>query len=179
MNNLTTLMFLSRMTRSKQFYGYIRPRAIILCFMYVFVICRHKIHQEIQMPMNSSIISYARYTDIVRTQCLEFLIDANSCILNGRNCIKNNYTCIKPQGMLVVDYSIIPHEDLNKYAELTVFTVSDLITDINGEAEFAAASIPDQSVLSWKVDVGSYARTSGYNGIKATYIYRLREANFG
>ena len=60
----------------------------------------------------------------------------------------NNYTCIKPQGMSVVDYCIIPHEDLNKYAEFTVSTVSDLITDINAQSEFAAVSKPDHSVLS-------------------------------
>ena len=52
-------------------------------------------------------------------------------------------------------------------------TVSDLITGINGQSEFAAVSKPDHSVLSWEVDVGSYARTSGYNGIKATHtIYK-------
>ena len=85
----------------------------------------------------------------------------------------NNNTCIKPQGMSVVDYCIIPHEDLNKYAELTVSTVSDLITDINGQPEFAAVSMPDYSVLSWEVDAGSYARTSSYNGIKTTYtVYK-------
>ena len=38
----------SRMTRSKEFYGYnLRQRTIILCFMYVFVICHHKNKQEI------------------------------------------------------------------------------------------------------------------------------------
>ena len=78
----------------------------------------------------------------------EFLIDANCCMLTGRNCITNNNKCIKRQGMSVVDCCIIFHEDLNKYAEFTVSTVSDLITDINGQSEFAALSIPDHSVLS-------------------------------
>ena len=87
--------------------------------------------------------------------------------------MKNNYTCIKPQGMSVVDYCIIPHEYLNKYAEFTVYTVSDLITDINAQSEFAAVSIPEHSVLSWEVDVGSYAQTCGYNGITTTYtVYK-------
>ena len=81
----------------------------------------------------------------------ELLIDANCCISTGRNCTKNNNKCIKPQGISVVDYCIIPHEDLNKYAEFTVSTVSDLITDINGQSEFAAVSIPDHSVLSLEV----------------------------
>ena len=51
--------------------------------------------------------------------------------------------------------------------------MSDLIADINGQSEFATVSIPDHSVLSWEVDVGSYARTSGYNGVKTTYtVYK-------
>ena len=108
--------------------------------------------------------------DFIPNKCgellCEFLIDANCCMLNGRNCIK---ACIKPQGISVVDYCIIPYKDLNKYAEFTVSTVSELITDKNGQSEFAAISIPDHSVLSWKVDVGVYARTSSYSGIKTTY----------
>ena len=43
----------------------------------------------------------------------EFLIDTSCCLLNGRNHIGNNFTCIRPQGASVVDYSIIPHEDLH------------------------------------------------------------------
>ena len=56
----------------------------------------------------------------------EFLIDANCCLLNGRYYISNDFTCIRPQGMSVVDYCIIPHEDLDKYLDFNVQTVSDL-----------------------------------------------------
>ena len=49
------------------------------------------------------------YCDIL----IQFLIDANFCILNGRNCLKNDFTCIRPQGCSVVDYCFISHDCLN------------------------------------------------------------------
>ena len=81
----------------------------------------------------------------------EFLINSNCCMLNGRNpeSSANEFTCIRSQGSSVVDYCLVPHEDLNKYTDFKVWKVSDLINksrilntlDVN-------TSRPDHSTLS-------------------------------
>ena len=43
----------------------------------------------------------------------DFLIGTSCCILNGGNMCSNAYTCIKSQGCSVVDYCLVPHEDLS------------------------------------------------------------------
>ena len=43
----------------------------------------------------------------------------------------NDYTCIKSQGFSVVDYYLVPHEDLGKFTEFKVHKVSDLINEIS------------------------------------------------
>lgn len=107
----------------------------------------------------------------------EFMIDSNCCMLNGRNFLKYNYTCIKLQGISVVDYCIIPHEDLNKYSDFTVSTLSDLIIDLeNCNSDFAQASKPDHSVLSWKVKTSTYAHTNeNSKSTKSTYTVYDKE----
>ena len=45
---------------------------------------------------------------------IDFLIDYNLCMINGRNG-ENNFTNINGNGSSVVDYIIVPHEQLNKY----------------------------------------------------------------
>ena len=61
----------------------------------------------------------------------DFLIDTNCCILNGRNMTSNDYTCIKSQGASVVDYCLVPHEDLDKFTQFKVHKVTDLINEID------------------------------------------------
>ena len=83
----------------------------------------------------------------------EFLINTNCCILNGRNMLSNDYTCIKGQGASVVDYCLIPHEDLNKFTEFNVHKTTDLINDINIiDTIEPETSKPDHSILTWKTN---------------------------
>ena len=83
----------------------------------------------------------------------EFLIDANRCSLNGRNYISNDFTCIRPQETSLVDYCIIPHEDLDKYLDFNVQTVSYLINELDVvDSTSALTTKPDHSVLSWKME---------------------------
>ena len=83
----------------------------------------------------------------------EFLIDTSCCILNGRNMCSNDYTCIKSQGCSVVDYCLVPHEDLSKFTEFKVHKVSDLINEINIISSLEPeTSKPDHSFLTWKTE---------------------------
>ena len=81
----------------------------------------------------------------------EFLINMNCCILKGRNMLSNDFTCIKGQAASVVDYCLIPHEDLNKFSEFSVHKTTDLINDINIiDTLEPKNSKPDHSILTWK-----------------------------
>ena len=53
----------------------------------------------------------------------EFMLSANMCMLNGRNYVKNDFTC---QDASVVDYAIMPHEQLALHSKFMVRRVSDL-----------------------------------------------------
>ena len=46
---------------------------------------------------------------------VEFLINSNCCVLNGRNYTSNDFTFIWPQWASVVDYCIVPYEKLNLF----------------------------------------------------------------
>ncbi len=53
----------------------------------------------------------------------ELLINANMCMLNGRNFKQNDYTS---KDAVVVDYVLIPHEQLLLYSEFNIVKVHDL-----------------------------------------------------
>ena len=81
----------------------------------------------------------------------------------GCNHISNHFTCIGPQGISVVDYCIIPHEDLDKYLDFNVQTVSDLINELHViDSTAALATKPHNSVLSWKMKTTTSSRPSCY-----------------
>ena len=46
---------------------------------------------------------------------IEFLINTNMCILNGRNCIKNDFTSVSVKGLSVVDYCLVRHDALSTF----------------------------------------------------------------
>ena len=84
----------------------------------------------------------------------DFLIDTKCCILNDRNMSSNDYTCIKSQGASVVDYCLVPHEDLDKFTKFKVHKVTKLFNEIYiiGSIE-PDTSKPDQSILTWKTNI--------------------------
>ena len=65
----------------------------------------------------------------------KFLIDSNCCILNGRDCIKNDLTFVSTRGSCVVDYFIVPYENLEHFKTFQVHTYQSLTcaTTINTE----------------------------------------------
>ena len=66
----------------------------------------------------------------------------------------NDYTCIKSQGASVVDYCLVPHEDLDKFTEFKVHKVSDLLNEIDIiDTIEPDTSKPDHSTLTWKTEI--------------------------
>ena len=59
---------------------------------------------------------------------IDFLINANSCILNGRNYNTNDFTLVSVKGLSVVDYCFISHESLFSFCEFEVIRTSELIS---------------------------------------------------
>ena len=68
----------------------------------------------------------------------DFLIDCNLCMLNGRTG-ENNFTNINVSGSSVVDYMIVPHEQLERYKEFKVHTMSSLITHLNMQGHYRSS----------------------------------------
>lgn len=44
---------------------------------------------------------------------IDFLINLNLCILNGRNYVNNDYTSVSVKGKAAVDYCIVPYDCLD------------------------------------------------------------------
>ena len=59
---------------------------------------------------------------------IDFLLNTNMCMLNGRNCIKNDYTSVSTKGASVVDYCVIRHEHLEMFSDFSVNLTCDVIS---------------------------------------------------
>ena len=76
---------------------------------------------------------------------LDILIDANLCVVNGRKGKEsNNFTHISHRGKSVVDYVIVPHDQLSYCSNFAVMAVSEIINTL-GLHGFS--KLPDHSVL--------------------------------
>ena len=83
---------------------------------------------------------------------IDFLINANLCMLNGRyNDCLNNFTSVSTKGSSVVDYCIVPHNDLNCFSDFGVTSTLELINAVPELCQVASAGLPDHSLLSWKI----------------------------
>ena len=102
----------------------------------------------------------------------EFLIDTNCCMLNGRNpdMSANEFTCIRSLGSSVVDYCLVPHEDLDKFTDFKVCKVSELInkSEILNTLD-ANTSKPDHSILTWRADFGYIYEGCSKTSVKSEY----------
>ena len=59
---------------------------------------------------------------------IDFLLNSNFCILNGRKCEDlNDFTCITSRGHSVVDYCIVSQDDVSLFSELKVTRASMLL----------------------------------------------------
>ncbi|CAG2255414.1 unnamed protein product [Mytilus edulis] len=88
---------------------------------------------------------------------IDFLISAYCCILNGRNFVNNDYTCVSTKGCSVVDYCIVPYDNLNLFKDFCVIRANDLVTsagfDVNG---VDLKLIPDHSLIKWSIDLNAF-----------------------
>ena len=94
---------------------------------------------------------------------IQFLISANCCMLNGRNYYKNDFTCVSTKGLSVVDYLIVPHEDLHSFSDFSVTRSKDLFTQAGCVSLIDTSRvIPDHSCLtcSMALPVGSPPRST-------------------
>ena len=75
----------------------------------------------------------------------KFLIDSNCCILNGRQYNNNDFTFVSTRGRSVVDYFIVPYENLEKCNNFKVYRPSDVFNPTNG---IESKLIPDHSIIA-------------------------------
>ena len=82
---------------------------------------------------------------------IDFAINTNMCMLNGRGVEKgNNFTFISKTGKSVVDYALVPHEQLDRWSNFKVLTVTDIISHNNLPPP---ECMPDHSVLAWNLNL--------------------------
>ena len=84
---------------------------------------------------------------------LNFLIDCNFCMLNGRTEGSNNFTHVSHRGRSVVDYVLVPHEQMIDVKSMNVCLMSEIIEtfSLNG-----CEKIPDHSVLIGEIELLKY-----------------------
>ena len=86
-------------------------------------------------------------------ELIDFMIKSNCCMLNGRNNKNNAYTCFRPAGQSVVDYCIVPHDQLTMHTDFNVITPNDLYTD-SGCMEIAEPRfMSDHSLIMWNLEL--------------------------
>ena len=60
---------------------------------------------------------------------LDFLLTSDMCVLNGRSGPEGNqYASIYVRGMAVVDYCLVPHEDLKDYQDFTITSMPKMVS---------------------------------------------------
>ena len=80
---------------------------------------------------------------------IDFLISTNMCILNGRNFQTNNFTSVSCKGSAVVDYVLVPYEQLNRYSNFDVILATELLRQNITDHAIESTKIPDHSFLAW------------------------------
>ncbi len=87
---------------------------------------------------------------------LDFLINANCCMLNGRNSKVNDFTSVSNKGKAVVDYAIVAHDSLPLFTEFEVKQARDLFVEGGCLWELdQERSISDHALLRWTLDWSS------------------------
>ena len=104
----------------------------------------------------------------------EFMLSAGMCMLNGRNYVNNDFTC---QDASVVDYAIIPQEQLTLHNEFSVKRVNDLFEQAGCVGLFdPVRHMPDHNVIQWNMDISQYINihmcNDMDNGVDATSYTR-------
>ena len=81
---------------------------------------------------------------------VDFLINVNCCIVNGRNSIQDDFTYVSTRGSSVVHYCLVPYENLSNISNISVKRASSLTTETGAIWQVDPVSkIPDHSFLHW------------------------------
>lgn len=87
---------------------------------------------------------------------VDFMINAECCMLNGRNSTVNDYTFISNRGLSVVDYCLVPHCGLPMFSGFKVTRPRALFENAGCVGrEDPSRSIPDHSLLEWTLSLPS------------------------
>ena len=78
---------------------------------------------------------------------IDFLVDCGLCMINGRVGI-NNYTHVSHRGKSVVDYVLVPYEQLLNIEDFEICLLSEMIEKLEMQGN---NRIPDHSLLTWTV----------------------------
>ena len=81
---------------------------------------------------------------------VDFLISTFFCILNGRMSLKNGFTYVSSNGgTSVIDYCLVPYEDLVSVEKFRVHRIRPLTQDVIACENVDHILMPDHSILSW------------------------------
>ena len=99
--------------------------------------------------------SFNKYGELL----LDFLVNANMCMLNGRNNKVHDFTSISVKGNAVVDYCFVSQNEFDLFSEFSVKRVTDLINSCGVISSVASSALPDHSLLMWSIKL-EYGFTS-------------------
>ena len=102
---------------------------------------------------------------------LDFLFSTNLCVLNGRQCKTNDFTSISSKGSAVVDYCLVPYENLNKYCNFEVIRSRDIVNRCINIDSLENHKILDHSILTWTLCLNTEIK-SNQNGNGEPYFYK-------
>ena len=86
---------------------------------------------------------------------IDFLINTNMCFLNGRDS-DNDFTSVSTNGRAVVDYCFVSHTSLKIFSNFSVTRSSEFINQSGCLSKINPSSIPDHSLLKWKVEMHAF-----------------------
>ena len=92
---------------------------------------------------------------------LDFLLGANMCVVNGRGQV-DDFTSISQNGASVVDFCVVPYENIAQIQEFKVLRSRDVFTEAGCVGEVDLRTMPDHSMLTW---VMSYSPRGTGQGI--------------
>ena len=108
---------------------------------------------------------------------IDFLIDCNLCMINGRMG-ENNFTNISGNGSSVVDYVIVPHEQLQKYNDFKVHTMSSVINRFNMQGHYRSSEHSILQVTLHTDDTTDLQMSKESSRVKTQYNVSDRPASF-
>jgi hypothetical protein len=135
-------------TLAKQVYEYQSESVVILCGDFN---ARCGVLDDFIAGVDDD-VSHRTVIDYVENEYgstfIEFLIQCGMCMLNGRS-NNNEFTCISNKGKSVVDYIVVPSEQMSMFLNFNVITMSAL----SDRGILPPTHIPDHSVLSVEIDI--------------------------